>query len=379
MKQLLSARTVLSGSSQRRLPVAAVVSPEGAPRPPADALLEVEDLRVHFDGRRGVVRAVDGVSLTVRPGRSLGIVGESGSGKTVLIRSIMGLIDQTGAHREGHVRFSGVDLAELPPEELRKFWGRDIGMVFQNPMTSLNPVRRVGVQVAAPMRRHLGLSKRAARTAAVELLRSVGIADAESRVDVYPHELSGGMRQRVMIAIALACRPKLLLADEPTTALDVTVQKQVLELLDHQRAIHSTAMVLVTHDLGVVSAHTDDVAVMYAGRIVEQAPTRRLFSRVHMPYTEALMKSIPRLRAPSHTPLEAIPGRPPDLSLRRQGCSFAPRCPYATEQCRTTDPPLRAVPGAPEHLVACWYPLHTPMSRSAGQSGGPVEGREHAV
>jgi oligopeptide/dipeptide ABC transporter ATP-binding protein len=359
--------------------VAAVVSSKGVPPPQEGPLLEVEDLRVHFEGLRGVVRAVDGVSLTVRPGRSLGIVGESGSGKTVLIRSIMGLIDSAGVTREGHVRFCGVDLTQLSLKDLRMLWGRDIGMVFQNPMTSLNPVRRVGVQVAAPMRRHLGLSKRSARNAAGELLRSVGIADAESRLDVYPHELSGGMRQRVMVAIALACRPKLLLADEPTTALDVTVQKQVLELLDQQRAIRSTGMILVTHDLGVVSAHTDDVAVMYAGRIVEQAPTRRLFTRAHMPYTEALMKSIPRLRAPSHTPLEVIPGRPPDLSLRRQGCSFAPRCSYATERCRSADPPLRELPGAPNHLVACWYPLHTPMSRADERATRRAEGRQSVV
>jgi peptide/nickel transport system ATP-binding protein len=239
-------------------------------------------------------------------------------------------------------------------------------------------VRLVGAQVAAPMRRHLGLSKRAARAEALELLRSVGIADAESRLDVYPHELSGGMRQRVMIAIALACTPKLLLADEPTTALDVTVQKQVLELLDHQRAMHSTAMLLVTHDLGVVSAHTDDIAVMYAGRVVERAPTRRLFERVHMPYTEALMRSIPRLGAPSHTPLAVIPGRPPDLSVERQGCAFAPRCSYATEQCRTSDPPLRDVSGAGEHLVACWYPLHTPMSR-ANEPTAALGGGQRAV
>jgi oligopeptide/dipeptide ABC transporter ATP-binding protein len=343
-----------------------------------DPLLEVDDLRVRFEGARGVVRAVDGVSLTLRSGRSLGIVGESGSGKTVLIRSIMGLIDDRGAKRDGHVRFSGTDLAQLSANELRAIWGRDIGMVFQDPMTSLNPVRVVGAQVAAPMRRHLGLSKRAARAEAVELLRSVGIADAESRLTVYPNELSGGMRQRVMIAIALACRPKLLLADEPTTALDVTVQKQVLELLDRQRTMQSTAMLLVTHDLGVVSAHTDDVAVMYAGRIVEQAPTRRLFARVHMPYTEALMRSIPRLGAPSHTPLKVIPGRPPDLSAHRQGCSFAPRCSYSTEQCRTADPPLREVSGTPDHLVACWYPLHTPMSR-ADERVAPVEGEQRVV
>jgi oligopeptide/dipeptide ABC transporter ATP-binding protein len=333
------------------------------------SLLEVDELRVHFEARQGLVRAVDGVSVSVHAGRALGIVGESGSGKTVLVRSIMGLIDARGARCEGQVRLSGEDLRLLPADRLRAVWGRDIGMVFQNPMTSLNPVRRVGVQVAAPMRRHLGLSKKAARAAAVELLSSVGIADADRRVDVYPHELSGGMRQRVMIAIALACAPKLLLADEPTTALDVTVQKQVLELLDQQRALRSTAVILVTHDLGVVSAHTDEVAVMYAGQIVERAPTRRLFERVHMPYTEALMRSIPRLAAPSHTPLQTIPGRPPNLSADRRGCSFAPRCAYATERCSIEEPPLRQVGAATDHLAACWYPLHTPASRADQLSG----------
>ena len=344
-----------------------VVRVERSSSPPkldGQPLLEVKDLRVHFVGRRGLVRAVDGVSLSVGAGRTLGIVGESGSGKTVLVRSIMGLIDGPGAKRAGQVLLEGRDLTQLLPSELRMVWGRDIGMVFQNPMTSLNPVRRVGDQVAAPMRRHLGMSKRSARVASRDLLRSVGIAEADRRLDVYPHEMSGGMRQRVMIAIALACRPKLLLADEPTTALDVTVQKQVLELLDRERAALSTAMILVTHDLGVVSAHSDDVAVMYAGKIVEQAPTRHLFSRVHMPYTEALLRSIPRLAAPSHTPLEVIPGRPPDLSLDRRGCSFAPRCSYATDRCRIDEPPLRAVAGARDHLVACWYPLGTPASRA---------------
>jgi oligopeptide/dipeptide ABC transporter ATP-binding protein len=342
---------------------------------PGSLLLRVDDLWVEFSGRSKPVRAVDGVSISVRPGKTLGIVGESGSGKTVLIRSIMGLIDGPGVSRGGRAVLDGDEISAMTPKQLRQVWGRDVGMVFQNPMTSLNPVRKVGVQVAAPMRRHLGLSKQEAHTAAGDLLRSVGIAEADRRLDAYPHELSGGMRQRVMVAIALSCRPKLLLADEPTTALDVTVQKQMLELLDYERATLGTGMVLVTHDLGVVSAHSDDVAVMYAGRIVEQAPTRDLFREVHMPYTEALMKSIPRLAARSHTPLEVIPGRPPDLSVEREGCAFAPRCTYAESRCRSEAPPLRPVSAAGDHLVACWYPLAAPVSRerapvATGSVGG---------
>jgi peptide/nickel transport system ATP-binding protein len=272
----------------------------------------------------------------------------------------MGLLPREGVTREGEVLLDGRDLVAMSPGELRDVWGANVGMVFQNPMTSLNPVRRVGDQIAAPLRRHHKLSRRKAGWRAQQLLRAVGIPDASKRMDAYPHELSGGMRQRVMIAIAIACRPKLLLADEPTTALDVTVQRQVLELLDREQAELSMAMMLVTHDLGVVSAHSDEVAVMYAGRVVERAPTKTLFEGMKMPYTEALFRSIPRLDDENHTTLTVIPGRPPDLTRREPGCSFAPRCQYAQDRCRREDPPLIPVGGDAQHQVACWYPIDSP-------------------
>jgi peptide/nickel transport system ATP-binding protein len=341
------------------------VSQDGHP------LLEVRDLVTQFATPAGPLRAVDGVSLSLERGRTLGIVGESGSGKTVLARSLMGLLPREGVTRQGEVRLNGRDLMALSDEELRDVWGVDVAMVFQNPMTSLNPVRRIGQQMASPLRRHLRLSKREARQRALELLRAVGIPDAEGRLDAYPHELSGGMRQRVMIAIAIACKPSLLLADEPTTALDVTVQKQVLELLDREQAELSMAMILVTHDLGVVSAHSDHVAVMYAGKVVERAPTRALFDAMKMPYTEALFRSIPRLEDKSHTPLPVIPGRPPDLVNRPVGCSFAPRCSYAQDRCREEEPPLRRLDGSVVHEVACWYPIETPVQIAS--PGVPME------
>ncbi len=324
----------------------------------ASALLEVRDLVTHFVAPSGAtVRAVDGVTLSVRQGRTLGVVGESGSGKTMLVRSIMGLLPESGVARGGTVRLGDRELTALNQKQLRDVWGADVAMIFQNPATSLNPVRRVGPQITSPLRRHLGMGKRQAREVAASLLDSVGVPEAARRLDAYPHELSGGMCQRVMIAIALACKPKLLLADEPTTALDVTVQRQVLELLDIERTELSMAMMLVTHDLGVVHAHSHDVAVMYAGKVVEHAPTPTLFARMAMPYTEALFGSIPRLSDASHTPLRVIPGRPPDLSKPIVGCSFAPRCLHATDRCRAEAPPLAPLASDPEHLVACWHPL----------------------
>ena len=322
----------------------------------SDWLLEIEDLSTRLRTTRGVVRAVDGVTLRVRPGTTLGIVGESGCGKSMLLRSILGVLPRRSAEVDGRILFEGRDLRAMASGELRQILGRDIGYVAQDPMTSLNPVLTVGQQVAEVMRCHLGLTRSAARSEVLELLRLVGISEAERRLSQYPHELSGGMRQRVSIAAALACGPKLLLADEPTTALDVTVQAQVLQLLADLARERSMAMILVTHDLGVVAGRSDQVAVMYAGRVMELAGTTELFENVRMPYTEALLRSIPRLEDAPHQRLASIPGRPPDLRSPPVGCRFAPRCAYAQSRCTTEEPTLRAA-GASGHLYACWFPL----------------------
>jgi len=319
-------------------------------------LLVVEDLRTAFRTTRGTVRAVDGVSLSVDRGRTLGVVGESGSGKTVLSRSIMGLLPASDVVRGGSARFDGEDLVTATPDRLRRIWGAQISMIFQDPMTALNPVTRIGRQITESLRLHLDMDRSTARDAAVELLRSVGIPSPEQRLRSYPFQLSGGMRQRVMIAIALACAPRLMLADEPTTGLYVTVQAQILDLLADLQQERHMAVILVTHDLGVVAGRADEIAVMYAGKIVERAPTRSLFAETRMPYTRALMQSIPRLSDPPGTRLEAIPGRPPQLIDRPPGCAFAPRCPYAQDRCRTEEPPLRSTT-SPDHVFACWYPL----------------------
>ena len=320
------------------------------------ALLVVDDVHTSFRTGRGTVKAVDGVSFEVHEGKTLGIVGESGSGKTVLSRSIMGLLPPRDVVRSGTVHFAGHDMTAMEDRELRQVWGAELSMIFQDPMTALNPVKRIGDQICESLRLHLDMDKKEATSTAVELLRSVGIPSPEERVRWYPFQLSGGMRQRVMIAIALACAPRLVLADEPTTGLDVTVQAQILDLLaDLQRERHM-AVILVTHDLGVVASRADDIIVMYAGRVVERAPTRKLFGDTKMPYTQALMDSIPRLADPSGARLQAIGGRPPDLINPPEGCRFAPRCPYAQDKCRESDPPLRTV-GSPDHLFACWFPL----------------------
>ena len=319
-------------------------------------LLIVNDLHTSFRTGRGTVRAVDGVSFEVHEGKTLGIVGESGSGKTVLSRSIMGLLPPRDVIRSGTVHFAGHELTAMSDAELRQVWGAELSMIFQDPMTALNPVKRIGVQIAESLTLHLGMDKKEAHSTVVELLRSVGIPSPEKRVRWYPFQLSGGMRQRVMIAIALACAPRLVMADEPTTGLDVTVQAQILDLLaDLQRERHM-AVILVTHDLGVVASRADDIIVMYAGRIVERAPALTLFQDTKMPYTQALMESIPRLADPSGARLNAIAGRPPDLINPPVGCRFAPRCPYVQDKCRETEPPLRTV-GSPDHLFACWFPL----------------------
>ena len=327
-------------------------------------LLEVDDLRTHFLTPAGTVRAVDGVSFTLQRGETLGVVGESGSGKTVLSRSIMGLLPKRNVVRQGAIRYQGHSISDYSEDQMRSVWGTEMGMIFQDPMTSLNPVMKIGNQITESLRYHLDMEKREARETAIALLTSVGIPEPTQRFDEYPHQLSGGMRQRVMIAVSLACGPRLLFADEPTTALDVTVQAQILDLLQAQQTERHMAIILVTHDLGVVAGRTNHIAVMYAGKVVEKAPTSVLFSEMRMPYTEALLNSIPKLEDQSHTRLRIIGGRPPDLINPPKGCNFSPRCPYAQPKCHEEEPPL--VPAeTPGHEYACWFPVGTPEGRKA--------------
>ena len=318
-------------------------------------LLSVRDARVSFATARGALRAVDGVTFDLHKGRTLGIVGESGSGKSVLVRSLIGLVGaDSGAEVGGQVLLEGQDLRTLPGARLRTLLGRDIGIVFQDPMTSLNPVMKIGRQIGEGLQLNRGLDRAAAGRRAAELLAEVGIPEPERRARQYPHELSGGMRQRVAIAIAIACEPKLLIADEPTTALDVTVQRQILDLLQREQRQRAMAMILITHDLGVAAGRADDIMVMYAGRAVEMAATRALFRAPRMPYTEALLRSLPRLTDVAHTRLAAIPGRPPDLARRGGGCAFAPRCRYRSARCDAEQPVLtRDGP----HGFACFNPV----------------------
>lgn len=330
---------------------------------PGEVLLEVADLHTTFSSPRGPVRAVRGISFDLRRGRTLGIVGESGSGKSVLSRSIMGLMP-SNATRTGSVRFAGNEILNASPKAMRGYWGDQMAMVFQDPMTALNPVLRVEKQITESLHEHIDLTKRQASDTALQLLESVGIPEPKRRLRMYPHEMSGGMRQRIMIAISLACGPKMLFADEPTTALDVTVQAQILDLLQAQQRDRNMAMILVTHDLGVVAGRADEVAVMYAGKVVERGPTRALFAQVRMPYTEALLKSIPKLANPSHTRLEAIGGRPPDLAHPPRGCRFSPRCPYAQARCLDEQPPLVEAT-TPGHSYACWFPVGTAQGAQA--------------
>ena len=328
-------------------------------------LLEVENLRTSFDTASGPLQAVDGVSLTLDRGATLGIVGESGSGKSVLARTIMGLLGANGhVGSDSRVRFDGRDLSSMTTTEATAFWGREMAMIFQDPLTSLNPVRRVGVQITDPLRHHLGLSRSAARDRAAELLATVGIPDPKRRLDEYPHQLSGGMRQRVSIAVAISCEPKLLFADEPTTALDVTVQRQILDLLSTLQEDLGMAMVLITHDLGVVAAHADQIAVMYAGRIVERADAITLFEDMRHPYTAALFASIPQLHGTNHARLDAISGRPPDMTAPPRGCRFSPRCRSAREQCTQEQPVLLAAERS-NHEFACFLPVGSPAGLEA--------------
>jgi|YNPBryunderm2012_1023409.scaffolds.fasta_scaffold04576_2 oligopeptide/dipeptide ABC transporter ATP-binding protein len=317
----------------------------------AAPLLEIENLRTVFRSSAGDLPAVDGVSLSVRPGSTLGIVGESGCGKSVLSLSVMRLVPRPGRIAGGAIRFDGRDLLALPEAEMRALRGGSIGMIFQEPMTSLNPVHTVGRQIVEAVRAHRDLSPKAAKELAIESLRRVRIPAPERRFEEYPHQLSGGMRQRVMIAMALACAPRLLIADEPTTALDVTIQAQILDLLRALQEETGMAIILITHDLGVVAEMADEVAVMYGGRVVETGPVQAVFGDAQHPYTLGLFGSVPRLDGESQT-LLAIEGTvPPPFALPR-GCRFHPRCGFATERCRVEMPELRSL--GPGHVVACW-------------------------
>ena len=332
---------------------------QASPQPTSandEKLLEVTDLNTSFKSDRGTVHAVRGVSFDLVRGRTLGVVGESGSGKSVLSRSVMGLMP-SNAKRTGSVRFGGEEILNASPKVMRGYWGDRMSMIFQDPMTALNPVLRVEQQITESLHEHIDMSRSQAHETALALLASVGIPEPARRLRQYPHEMSGGMRQRIMIAIALACGPKMLFADEPTTALDVTVQAQILDLLQNLQRDRQMAMILVTHDLGVVAGRAHDIAVMYAGRIVEKAPAATLFHNVRHPYTEALLRSIPKLSMAKHTRLDAIEGRPPDLVNLPSGCSFAPRCPRAQERCLTDDPQLTLEPNDPAHSFACHFPV----------------------
>ena len=319
----------------------------------AEPLLEVRDLRTYFDTDDGTVRAVDGVSFRVERGECVGIVGESGSGKSVSQISILGLIPSPpGRIASGEIIFDGQDLTELSNEELRKIRGNRISMIWQDPMSSLNPFLKISRQLREPLEIHEGLGKKEARKAGIEMLEKVGIPGADERFDDYPHQFSGGMRQRVMIAMALLCQPELLIADEPTTALDVTIQAQILQLIKDLRTDFGTSVIIITHDLGVVAGMADRLIVMYAGNIVEKAPAAELFRRPAHPYTVGLLKSVPRLDRAGSERLIPIEGNPPDASREMPGCPFAARCGWAREQCREEAPPFEKVDD--DHEVACW-------------------------
>ncbi|HXF37417.1 MAG TPA: ABC transporter ATP-binding protein [Actinomycetota bacterium] len=321
----------------------------------AEPLLEVRDLRVHFPTEDGLVKAVDGVSFTVMPGETLGVVGESGSGKSVTFLTVMGLISRGQARIEGQVLFRGQDLLTLPADEMRTIRGARISMIFQDPMTSLHPYYKVGAQIAEAIRSHQPVSKREAWEQAVDMLRRVGIPRPAERAAQFPHEFSGGMRQRAMIAMALALNPDLLIADEPTTALDVTVQAQILDLIDRLKQEFQASVVLITHDLGVVAEHCDNIQVMYAGKVVETGSRRDIYYNAHHPYTWGLLRSIPRLDEEGRGRLQPIRGLPPSLILVPPGCPFHPRCPYVMEVCRVEEPPL--LPADGHHASACHLAL----------------------
>ena len=322
------------------------------------SLLEVENLKTYFSTPDGLVKAVDGVDLRIEPGSTAGLVGESGSGKSVLNLTVLGLVPTPPAIISADaIRFEGEDLINARAERLRQLRGNRIAMVFQDPMTSLNPFLTIGDQLAEPLQFHKGQSATKARQRVIELLREVGISDPEKRLRAYPHEFSGGMRQRAMMAMALACEPALLIADEPTTALDVTIQAQLMEFLQRIREKHGTAILLITHDLGVAAGFCDEIHVMYAGKIVESAPTLEIFRQPSHPYTRALLRSVPRLDDDEKEAFVSIRGTPPDMTNLPQGCAFEPRCDHAIERCETECPALEAVAGKSEHHKACFVDL----------------------
>ena len=327
-------------------------------------LLEVQDLKTYFKVKVGKVRAVDGVSFAIKPGEKLGVVGESGCGKSVTALSIMRLLPSPPAENAGgSVLFEDQDLLDLPESAMRKIRGGKVGMIFQDPLTCLNPTMTIGKQIGESLTIHLKLSKDEAQKRAISRLEQVGIPAAADRINAYPHTFSGGMRQRVMIAIALACNPKLLIADEPTTALDVTVQAQILELINGVCSDFGTAVMIITHDLGVVAGMTDRVVVMYAGKVVETAPTDEIFANPRHPYTLGLLSSVPRLDEVRHSQLKTIEGAPPDLLKPPPGCPFMPRCAFARAICRTM-PPLEASPGNSAHFKACWADVTDPKEQA---------------
>ena len=327
-------------------------------------ILDVTDLKTVFKTRGGEVHAVNSVSFDLEPGELLGVVGESGSGKSVTMMSLIGLLPSPPADiRAGSVMFEGRDVLKMTPDELRDIRGSRIGFVFQDPMTSLNPVFSVGFQIMEPLRKHMGLTKKQAARRAVELLELVGIPDADSRLSSYPHQFSGGMRQRVMIAIALACDPKVLIADEPTTALDVTIQAQILELVRELRQKLGMAIIWITHDLGVIAGIADRVMVMYGGQIVEQAPVRELFSNPQHPYTRALLETLPSVTGLRSEKLRTIEGQPPSLSAHPASCPFKARCSHALDICGRKNPPILKLTG--DHDVACFWDAKTGAERHA--------------
>jgi peptide/nickel transport system ATP-binding protein len=333
-------------------------------------LLEVEELKTRIRLRRGTVHAVDGLSFEVEAGETVGIVGESGCGKTMAAMSIMRLLPRGGFIASGEIRLDGRDLVQLGDADLRKVRGNEIGMIFQDPMTSLNPTMTIGKQIAEVVTTHRDVSRKEAMVTATEKLGLVGLPRPSERIHDYPHQLSGGLRQRVMIAMALACDPKLLIADEPTTALDVTIQAQILSLLDQIKRDLGMGIILITHDMGVIAGKADRVVVMYAGRKVETAETVDLFKNVRHPYTEALLASIPQLDQDKSQELYSIPGLPPDLRRPPRACRFAPRCAFATQQCRTEDPPLGGED--PSHPYACFHPRRSSVTEMAGELGAAL-------